>query len=209
MPGNISGRTALLSNGLPPFGSCCPIDFVANLFYQESMLRFFSFLMSVALASAFAAEEHATFKAGAYTFAKPEKWTWTEGAEGMRAAQLKIPDEKGTAEVVFFVFPGGGGGSAQANADRWLGMFQEGKDKINSKVETVKKDKGTITFVRAEGTYMSGMPGGAKTPMPNSMLQGAIIEGEQGNVYARMTGPIAVVKANTDKFKKMVEDGVK
>jgi hypothetical protein len=166
-------------------------------------------LVLAAAAGVFAADDHATFKAGAYTFSRPEKWTWTEGAAGMRAAQLKVPDEKGAAEVIFFVFPGGGGGGAHANTERWLGMFQEGRDKINSKVEPVKKDKGTITFVQAEGTYMSGMPGGPKTPVPNTMLQGAIIESDQGNVYVRMTGPIAVVKANKDAFRKMVEDGLK
>ena len=37
--------------------------------------------------------------------------------------------------------------------------------------------KRKVTFVQAEGTYMSGMPGGGAPPVPqpNSMLLGAII----------------------------------
>lgn len=162
------------------------------------------------LLSPFAADEHATFKVGAYTFPRPQGWNWVESSGGMRAAELKVPGKgKADGDVVFFVFPPGAGGNAQANVDRWLGMFQEGRDKINSKVEKVKAGNSTITHVQAEGTYMSGMPGGAKTPMPNAMLQGAIIEGEQGNVFIRLTGPKELVKANQDKFKKMINEGVK
>src|SRR5690349_5310130 len=82
-----------------------------------------------------AADDHKTFPVANLTFTKPEKWKWVDIQLGMRAAQLEIEgpkDKKG--EVVFFHFPGGGGG-VQANIDRWLGMFQEGKDKINARTE--------------------------------------------------------------------------
>ena len=47
------------------------------------------------------------------------------------------------------------------------------------------------------------------TPQPNSSLLCAIIESDAGNVFARMTGPTALVKASTDEFKKMVEGALK
>jgi len=67
----------------------------------------------------------------------------------------------------------------------------------------------TVTYVQVEGTYLSGMPGGPRTPQPNSMLQGAIIESDQGNVFIKMTGPAALVKSAKDDFKRMVEGALK
>jgi hypothetical protein len=161
-----------------------------------------------ALCLAHAAENKGLFKVGGFDFKTPEGWTRVETPPGgMRAAELRIPGDKASGQVVFFVFPGGGGG-VQANVDRWLGMFQEGRDKINSKVEKVKLGNASVTYVQAEGTFLSGMPGGAKTPMPNYMLQGAIVESEQGNVFVRLTGPGALVKANQEKFKTMVKEAV-
>ena len=100
----------------------------------------------------------------------------------------------------------GNGGGTKANVDRWLGQFQE---KSNPKVEDTKVGKHTVTYVEVEGTYMSGMPGGPRTPQPKTMLQGAIIESGEGNVFIKMTGPIAVVKSSKETFKKMVEEPLK
>lgn len=157
-----------------------------------------------------AAEDHAQFKVGSLTFDRPEKFAWVDIQPGMRAAQLKVAGEEGKhGEVVFFKFPAGSGGGVAANIDRWLGMFQEGKDKINARTSKVTKDQGTINYVQAEGTYMSGLPGGPKTAQPNAMLLGAIIETENDNVFIRMTGPATLVKASEADFKTMVESAVK
>ena len=173
------------------------------------MQKTFSLLALVLLSIAVnAADAHKTFTVANLTFSKPEKWGWVEIQPGMRAAQLEVKGDDGKkGEVIFFHFPGGGGG-VQANIDRWLGMFQEGKDKINAKTEKVKKEKGTITYVQAEGTYMSGMPGGPKTPQPGTMLQGAIVEAPDASVFIRLTGPVALVKSAQEDFRKMVESAL-
>lgn len=156
-----------------------------------------------------AADPSDNFKVGTLSFTKPEKWTRVEIQPGMRAAQLEVKGDAGAkGEVIFFHFSGGGGG-VQANIDRWLGMFKEGKDQLKAKTEKVTHPKGTVTFVQAEGTYMSGMPGGPKTAQPGTMLQGAIVEGPGANVFIRFTGPIALVKDATADFRKMVETAVK
>ena len=169
---------------------------------------------SILIAPAFgavAADAPATFKVGEFNFKRPDKWEWVEVTSAMRKAQLKVisPDKKENAEVIFFHFGQGGGGDVKANVDRWLGQFQEPKDKLKSKVEEVTVGKRKLTYVQAEGTYKSGMPGGPTTPQPNSSLLGAIIESDAGNVFVRMTGHTALVKASTDEFKKMVEGAVK
>lgn len=165
------------------------------------------FLLSILVAlsaSVFGAEE--SFKAGGLTFQKPASFkAKATPPGGMRAAQLEYTAEGKTAEAIFFFFGQGQGGGTQANVDRWLGMFQESKDKINSKVEKKKVGGNDVTYVEAEGTFMSGMPGGARTPQPGTKMLGAILEHADGNVYVRMTGPIATVKAADADFRKMIE----
>src|SRR6266403_4266095 len=139
------------------------------------------------------ADAPASFKVSEFTFTRPASWEWVEvGASSMRKAQLKIPgkDKNESAEVVFYYFGEGGAGGTQANVDRWFSQFQEPKDKIKSKIEEVTVGNRKVTFVQAEGTYMSGMPGGGPPkPQPNSKLLGAILESAQGNVFVKMTGP--------------------
>ncbi len=129
----------------------------------------------------------------------------------MRAAQLKVTDEKTkqNAEVVFFYFGPGGGGGVQANLDRWLGQFSEPREKLNAKVENTEVNGTKVTYVHAEGTYQSGLPGGPKTPMPNHALLGAIVEGKQGAVFVRLTAPKELAKASNADFRKMIESALK
>ena len=157
------------------------------------------------------ADAPASFKVSDFTFTRPLNWEWVPTSSSMRKAQLKVTDakSKASAEVVFFYFGPGQGGDAAANVERWLNQFEEPRDKINAKTETVTVGKHKVTFVQGEGTYRSGMPGMAQTPMAGYGLAGAIIEDSQGNVFVRMTGPKDVVKASLADFKKMVESGLK
>ena len=154
------------------------------------------------------AEAPKTFKVSEFSFTRPADWEWVEVTSSMRKAQLKVPgqDKKESAEVIFFYFGPGNGGGTKANVDRWLGQFEE---KSNPKTETVTVNKHRVTYVEVEGTYMSGMPGGPRTPQPKSALRGAIIESEEGNVFVKMTGPAQIVKAAKEPFKKMVEGPLK
>ena len=162
-------------------------------------------LCTIALLTA--AEGPATFKVGEFTFSRPADWQWVEVNSVMRKAQMKVTDatKKESAEVIFFFFGEGGGGLTQANIDRWLSQFAEPREKLNSKVENITVAGRKVTYVYAEGTYQSGMPGGPKTPQPDTMLMGGIIESEQGNVFIRLTGPVTLAKASQSEFRKMVE----
>lgn len=153
----------------------------------------------------------ATFKVSEFTFQRPAAWEWVESASPMRKAQLKVnaADKKNSAEVVFFHFGPSNGGGVQANVERWYGQFQEPREKLGaqSTEETIGQRK--VTFVRAEGTYLSGMPGGARTPQPGSALLGAIIQSDEGDVFVKMTGPAALVKSAEGDFRKMIGSAVK
>jgi len=157
-----------------------------------------------------AAEGPKSFQVGEFSFSTPLGWDWVPVTSSMRKAELRVndKDKKNKAEVIFFHFGESNGGGVKANVDRWLGQFQEPREKINAKIEEAKVKTHKVTYVQAEGTYMSGMPGGPKTAQPNSALLGAILESEQGSVFIRMTGPTELVKAASDDFKKMVNDAL-
>jgi hypothetical protein len=168
-------------------------------------------LLLAGIVSALAADAPATFKVSEFTFKRPAKWEGVETTSSMRKAQFKVNDaaKKSSAEVVFFHFGPGDGGGVQANVKRWFGQFQGTPEQIGAKSEEKTIGKHKVTFVQAEGTYMSGMPGGSATPQPNSALRGAIMESDQGAVFVKMTGPAALVKSSEDDFRKMIESALK
>lgn len=149
-----------------------------------------------------------TFKVSNLTFKRPPAWEWIESTSSMRAAQLLVPGgtDKNGVEVIFYYFGPGGGGGTQANVERWYGQFA---DRKNEKSESTTVGKTKVTYVKAEGTYQSGMPGGAKTPMANYALLGAIIEAPDGSIFVKGTGPTAATKTAEAEFRKMVESALK
>ncbi|HSH93759.1 MAG TPA: hypothetical protein VK968_06410 [Roseimicrobium sp.] len=170
-------------------------------------------LLTLALAATVVVQSQAaapeSFKVSEFNFKRPASWEWVEVSSSMRAAQLKVPAANGAGEVVFFYFGPGGGGGTKANVDRWLGQFAEPRDVLKPKVDEVTVGGTKVTYVHAEGTYQSGMPGGAKTPLTNHALLGAIVEGGQGAVFIRMTAPKDLVKSSMADFKAMVESPLK
>ena len=167
-------------------------------------------LFATFVITSFAADAPKAFKVGEFSFSAPAKWESVEVTSPMRKAQLKVPGKDGkNADIIFFHFGEGNAGGTKANVDRWLGQFEEGRDKINAKIEESKAGSRTVTYVQADGTYKSGMPGGPTTPLPNTMLLGAILESAQGNVFVRMTGPAELVKTARDDFKKMIDTAAK
>lgn len=166
------------------------------------LLRFLVLL--IAFASALKAADPVEFAVGSFTFTRPEGWGWVVPASPMRKAQLAVPAKDGgpPAEVTFFHFGAGQGGSVQANVDRWFKQFSDGY--TDSKSEQVGKT--TITSVKAEGTFASGMPGGPTTAMKDFALRGAILESPSGDVYVKMTGPKATVSHAAPALEKMVRE---
>ncbi|MBL9139593.1 MAG: hypothetical protein JNK85_27235 [Verrucomicrobiales bacterium] len=157
------------------------------------------------LSPADAADAPSTFKVSELSFARPAAWEWVPSQSQMRKAQLKVPNAAGEAgEIVFFHFGPANGGGTQANIERWHRQFQGTKEEIKARTEDGKAGDAKVTYVFAEGTYMSGMPGGPQTPKPGFALVGAILEDPAGNIFVKFTGPKALVEGATADFKKMV-----
>ena len=168
----------------------------------------FLFVLLISAGIAVSAEPASgPIKIGAFTFAVPEGWRSVTPSSPMRKAQLEIARGPAKAEVTFFQFGGSEGGAVADNVARWYAQFPGSGDKQVTEHAQIGAVK--ITFAMTEGTFSSGMPGGPTTPMTGYALCGAILEGAEGNVFVKMTGPIAVVKESTEALKKMVTDAAK
>jgi hypothetical protein len=164
----------------------------------------------LALSACFAAaEEPVSFTAGDFKFAVPAGWRSEQPASPMRKAELYVPGPEGTGKageaiITVFHFGAGQGGTVQQNVDRWFGQFDGDNDVKGA--ATAKETIGTVpvTFVRARGTFQSGMPGQPTTPMEGHALLGAILESPNGDVYIKMTGPAPTVEKAEPAFVQMV-----
>ena len=175
---------------------------------KHTLRRFFCFAGAALIAVGVQAEK---FTAGGISFEEPNGWQTQKPSSSMRKAQFAIKGKDGkSAEVVFFHFGPGGAGGVTANVKRWLGQFREPADQLNAQtvIETINGTK--VTYVTAVGTFMKGPPfGGNKIPVPNSGLIGAIIEGKQGAVFIKATGPQTIVKGTEKDMKTMVAKALK
>jgi hypothetical protein len=142
------------------------------------------------------------FKVAGIEFNSPESWESAKPSSNMRAAQFSASSPSGKkAEVVFYYFGSGNTGGIQANVDRWMKQFE---NPLAKEVETITVGKTKVTYASAHGTFLSGRPFGPKTPNPGYGLLAAIIEGKEGAVFIKITGPKDAVEANVEVTKKMV-----
>jgi len=152
--------------------------------------------------------------AGGLTWSAPKAWSVAPSASSMRVVTYRVPAAPGDAEggevAVFFFGPGQGGGT-QANVDRWIAQFKPEKGSAGpGKPVAMKVGAIPVTIVTTEGTYSSGMPGGAMTPKPGWALRGGIAEGPEGPVFFKMVGPKKTVLGATptfDAFLKTLKRG--
>jgi len=123
----------------------------------------------------------------------------------MRAATYVIPAAKGDSEVgecpVFINIAGG----VQANIDRWIGQFEKSDGAPNQTQETINGL--TVTTVDVSGTFKGGGPMMAQSSGPKTgyRLLGAIVEGPEGDVFFKLTGPAKTVAAAQGEFQAMLK----
>ena len=161
-------------------------------------------MLGVAVLAGFAALAEG---AGGVNWTAPAAWK-TDAPRQMRVATYLIPAAKGDAEggeCAVFYFGAGQGGAVDANIQRWVGQFE------GAKAPAPKKEKlggFDVTTVELAGTYQQSMGGpmGPKTPKSGFKLLGAIVEGPQGNVFFKLTGPAKTVDAARAEFTKMLKE---
>lgn len=143
---------------------------------------------------------------GGLSWTPPGTWK-SAGQKPMRVATYTVPAAPGDTEAgecaVNYFGPGQGGG-VQANVDRWMGQFQQASGKKTGKKTIHGLD---VTTVDVSGTYtgMGGPMAASHTSKPGYRLLGAIVEGPEGAVFFKFTGPAKTVAAGQATFDKMLD----
>jgi len=136
----------------------------------------------------------------------PSSWK-TEAERPMRLATYTIPpapSDSEAAECGVYYFGPGQGGSVEANITRWIGQF-ESKEAGKRDQRTVHGLKVSTVDVSGAYTGMGGpMAKDGAAPKPNYRLLGAIVEGPQGSVFFKLTGPAKTVAQNQAAFEKLI-----
>jgi hypothetical protein len=123
----------------------------------------------------------------------------------MRAATYIIPAAEGDSEggeCAVFVNLGGG---VEANITRWIGQFEKTDGEPKQKKETINELP--VTTVDVSGTYKGGGPmiGQPSMSKAGHRLLGAIVEGPEGDVFFKLTGPAKTVAAAENEFQEMLK----
>ena len=137
-------------------------------------------------------------------FAPPADWT-DLGSNGMRQAQYRLDPVAGdgeAAEVNVFYFGPQSGGGTEANLQRWLGQMSlpDGGDVATAASRaSLEADGMPVQVISVNGSYKAGsmrpMGGDTAEPMPGYRLVGVVLEGPQGSLFFKLTGPVATAEA--------------
>jgi len=147
------------------------------------------------------------------TFTPPTSWQ-DVGPSGMRKAQYRFGPVEGDdapAEVNVFYFGASSGGGVDANLQRWIGQMTlpDGADPQTAAARSEFTADGMAGHVIAlDGTYKSGgmrPMGGGGEMMEDYRLVGVVLEGPQGSVFFKLTGPQKTAEAMEKDLMTMVE----
>lgn len=135
---------------------------------------------------------------------------WTDlGPSGMRKAEFAygpIGGESDSATLTVYYFGPEQGGGVEANLQRWVGQMTLADGVTPSRVdETV--DGMPLHVIDVMGTYNVSagmMMGGPTTAKQGYMMSAAVLEGPEGSVFFKLTGPAKTAAEMAGAFKKMM-----
>ena len=130
----------------------------------------------------------------------------------MRVATYGIPAEEGDgedAECAVFYFGPGQGGTVEANIQRWYTQFEQPDGRPSSDVARLREDDINgikVIVIDLPGTYLSsvGPMSPEKVKKPDFRMLGVIIEGPEGPVFFKLTGPEKTVARAEEEFESLV-----
>lgn len=142
------------------------------------------------------------FRIGSVRFDRPEGWTYSRPADGIRVAQLEKKSAGASLVITFTRFPPGSGGTVQANVDRWQAQFLS--QDSPAEVQTPAGTAAPLTLVKLNGTMKGGVPGGPPKDTANTLLLGAILEAPDGLVVVKLSGPKSSVAREEKVFLDLI-----
>lgn len=150
-------------------------------------------------------------------FTPPADWQ-DLGPSNMRVAQYRLPPVDGDnapGEVNVFYFGPASGGGVDANLQRWIGqmVLPSGADPASAaQRSTFTADGMAGHIVTLDGTYKSGggpMMGGETKMLEGYRLVGVVLEGPEGSLFFKLTGPVATAKAMEAQLLPMMQGAKK
>ena len=136
-------------------------------------------------------------------FALPAAWKSEPPGSGMRLAQAGIPGPAGAAQFAIFYFGAGGGGTPEANIERWIGQIE--RPLAPPRRAAFSTHGLTVSWVEVAGTMKASTIGmGPATAQPGSRLLGAVVEGPGGPWFVKVIGPDATVAAARPAFVELL-----
>ena len=145
-----------------------------------------------------------TVKLQRLVFSLPPAWQQVPANSSMRVAQAAIPGPGGDAEMAVFHFGAGQGGDVEANIQRWINQVvpDAGSEPQRASFES---DGLRVTWIDVAGTLKPGGMGmGPATAQPHTRLLGAVIEGDGGPWFFKVTGDQATLAPQRDAFLAML-----
>ncbi len=140
----------------------------------------------------------ATLSTPHFAFDLPAGWRSEQPSSSMRLVQAVLPGEAGPGELVLFYFGAGQGGTVEGNFDRWRGQLEA---KGEGERGVFESGRFRTSWLDLQGTLLpSGMGTGPTTPQPGFRLIGAVVEGENGPWFLKLTGPEATIARERDAF---------
>ncbi len=138
-------------------------------------------------------------------FRLPAGWVGEKPSSKMRLAQASIPGAAGPAQFGVFYFGPGGGGTPEANIERWVEQID--KPAAPPHRESFSSHGLKVTWVEVAGTMKATTVGmGPATAQPGYRLLGAVVEGTNGPWYVKVTGPDATVAAARGAFLDLLHN---
>jgi hypothetical protein len=138
----------------------------------------------------------AALAAATLQYDAPKEWVVQPPNSSMRVAEFVLPRAQGDGEdasLVIYFFQGGGG-SVQANLERWTSQMVQPDGRPSSRVAKTSALTAhglAITVLDIAGTYTAEMmPGSGSTRnKPNFRLKAAVVETPGGPYFVKLTGP--------------------
>jgi hypothetical protein len=136
-------------------------------------------------------------------FDLPAGWQSEPPSSDMRLAQATIPGPAGNGQLAVFFFGPGGGGTVEANIERWVGQMEVSGAAPQPQVFEANGYR--VTWIDVAGTLQPSTMGmGPSEPQPGARLLGAVVEGPGGPWFFKATGPDATLAGQREAFLTML-----